>query len=163
MRIQIISALVSFGFLNSCVDREPKPASPPMSTVQEEIIREANTKLLAQDAVKKGEVTAVDLGRVFEMRATNQALLIDTRSGLFFKLGHIPGAVSLPKKSYEKVFPVLKPQIDAAVDGGKFLVLYCNGVKCPDARLVAKKLSDLGYSSSVYSGGWEEWKASGLD
>ena len=52
--------------------------------------------------------------------------------------------------------------LDDAVASGKVIVLYCQNVQCPDGYLVGKEMIEMGYSVSLYKGGWEEWKAMGF-
>ncbi len=111
----------------------------------------------------RGVITEVDLGRLFELRDDDKALLIDVRPASFYARRHIPGAISLPKKAYATEFPLKRPEIDTAVKGGKILVLYCADEDCPDGYAVAKLLAQEGYSSSLYKGGWREWKQAGLE
>lgn len=39
----------------------------------------------------------------------------------------------------------------------------CRNINDPDAYAVANKLIKLGYSVSIYKGGWEEWHQAGLE
>ena len=70
--------------------------------------------------------------------------------------------MNVPKKSFP--LSLLKEQaaIDAAVASGKVLVLYCQNVECPDGYSVGKEMVEMGYSVSLYKGGWEEWKQMGF-
>lgn len=111
----------------------------------------------------RGVITEVDLGRLFELRDDDKALLVDVRPASFYARRHIPGAISLPKKAYATEFPLKRPELDAAVKAGKVLVLYCADEDCPDGYAVAKLLAVEGYSSSLYKGGWREWKQAGLE
>lgn len=109
-----------------------------------------------------GQLTEVDLQRVFEMQGDGTMLLVDVRPPVFFRMGHIPGAISLSKRYFETSFPEKKGELDAAVESGKVIVLYCTNRQCRDGYLVGKELAKMGYSSSLYKGGWEEWQAAGL-
>ena len=110
----------------------------------------------------KGTVSQMDLGTLFELQGAGRAFVVDVRPAFFYNLDHIPGAINLPLKSYDKVFPEKKGDFDAAVSADKIIVLYCLDEDCPDGRSTARKLAKDGYSTSVYTGGWKEWKASGL-
>lgn len=133
----------------------------PDSARKKEISEASKPK--ASPKVKPGSITGVDVARVFTMRQNDQALLVDCRPPIFYKMGHINGSISLPKKKYDAVFPSVKAQLNAAKSSGKIIVLYCQNTECPDAYAVAKKLSPLGYSVSIYKGGWEEWKQAGFE
>lgn len=170
--------------LVSCADPEPivAPAPSPISVVppepkieakqvtkplvvKKEVVEEvpAPEVVPASPAVKKGEITSVDLPRLFDMRVNDSCLLIDVRPGLIHSIGHISGSISLPKKSFEAKYPKVKPQIDAALAAKQTVVLYCADVNCPDGYAVGKLLAEKGYSTSIYKGGWDEWKAAGVE
>ncbi len=124
-------------------------ASPPGDRAQEE-------------SVERGRIRRIQIGNLYQLREEGRVLLVDVRPAFFFKLGHIPGALSLPLKSFDAIFPGIRPQIDAARNAGSLVVLYCANEQCPDSLTTARKLSELGYSSVVYRGGWKEWKAAGF-
>ena len=43
------------------------------------------------------------------------------------------------------------------------IIVYCGGPKCPQSRMAAEKLVQLGYEDvRAYEGGLEEWKNAGL-
>jgi len=112
--------------------------------------------------IQPGEITGVEMGRVFTMQQTGQVLLVDCRPPIFYRLGHLDGAINLPLKSYDALINRRKQSLDAALAARQTIVLYCQNTECPDAYAVAKKLIPLGYSVSIYKGGWEEWKRAGL-
>ena len=112
------------------------------------------------------------------------ALILDARPELFHRLGHIPGALSLPRDDFEQGYMALKDCIIAllrngiidagakpdvpsenAMDNLAFglaknypLVLYCANDTCKDAELAREALAKLGYTRiSIYTGGWAEW------
>lgn len=112
--------------------------------------------------VQRGEITSVELDQVFTMIHENRILLLDSRPALYYRMGHIEEAVSLPLKKYDTAIESHRKLIEQALADNKVVVLYCQNVKCPDAYAVARKLAALGFSVSIYEGGWEEWRQSGL-
>jgi rhodanese-related sulfurtransferase len=173
MRLVILVGVVVLG---SCAD--PVPVVAPESIEVKDpavpkVVAEEGTAAVTKPVeikkevpvpvIKKGEITSVDIARLFEMRLAESCLLIDVRPGLIYFVGHISGSISLPKKSFEAKFPKVKPQIDAAVAAGQTIILYCADVNCPDGYAVAKILAEKGYSTSIYKGGWDEWKAADLE
>ncbi len=83
--------------------------------------------------------------------------LIDTRTREEYQEAHIPGAVSVPEKSFEE-FTSLLPS-----DKNALLVLYCNGVRCGKSRKAAKKAEAMGYKNIViYAEGFPVWEEKGL-
>lgn len=117
---------------------------------------------VVKPAVQPGQITGVTMGQLFTMNQAGRAYVVDCRPPIFYRLGHIDGAVNLPLKRYTEALPKQRSGLDAAVKAGKVIVLYCQNVDCPDAYALAKKLTPLGYSVSIYKGGWEEWRRVGL-
>jgi rhodanese-related sulfurtransferase len=158
--------LVLSGIWAGCESPAPEtPASatavsPPPATAQE-------TKPLEEKApapaVKAGEITSVDIEHLFLLKGEDKALVVDVRPNMFYLMGHIEGAISLPLKTYDASYPKKRGALEAALKAGKVLVLYCADVNCPDGYAVAKSLSAAGYPTSLYKGGWEVWKAAGLE
>ena len=112
--------------------------------------------------VTPGLITEVGLQQILELMEAGRVLLVDVRPSMFYAMGHMPGAISLPRKRYQAKYPKQKTVLDNAVAADQVIVLYCANVKCPDGYTVAKLLSARGYAVSLYKGGWEEWKATGF-
>ncbi len=84
-------------------------------------------------------------------------VLIDARPYLFFKRGHIPGAINLEKEYYIRDFSRHESELKAA--GDKQVVVYCSSAQCEDAAFVAGKLLGTGLKRVyVFPGGWQEWQ-----
>jgi len=87
-------------------------------------------------------------------------LVLDARPEIFHRLGHVPGAISLPRDDFERAFTALREKLEA--DKAQPLVLYCASSSCEDSELVKKSLMELGYTRvAVFKGGWSEWQAAG--
>lgn len=112
--------------------------------------------------VKAGRLTSIDLTTLFPMHQTGQVMMVDARTPIFYTLGHIDGAVSLPLKQRAVKIPALMDQFKSAQADGKAIVVYCANLKCPDALSLAKILVLNGLDVSVYEEGWQEWKSAGL-
>jgi rhodanese-related sulfurtransferase len=110
----------------------------------------------------RGEVSSVSLADLFALQQSGQVLLYDARPRFFYALGHIAGAISLPKADGVAQIEKREAEIKAALAAKKTIVVYCTNFACPDARTVAIQLSSFGYPSSTLSGGWESWKEAGL-
>ena len=177
MRMAAIGLAV-FGiivFTGSCTEITTAAATSPPAKSQKAAKsggREAISKPVSREQsaeeirsstkIQSGQITGVDMGQVFTMMQANRILLVDCRPPIFYRVGHIDGAINLPLKSYDKVIDGRKIKIQQALAEEKIIVLYCQNVKCPDAYAVAKKLALIGHSVSIYKGGWEEWKQAGL-
>ncbi len=82
-------------------------------------------------------------------------VLVDVREKYEWNEGYIPGAVHVPRG-------FLELQIEEAVpDKSKTVLLYCaGGVR---SLMAGKTLQDMGYENAIsMSGGYGQWKASGL-
>lgn len=166
-----IIVLLSSLALAACSDTPPSPV-PPVSS-GEQVVRKqsadqvetsvpAPKKPSAKPTVKLGQITGVEIGQLFTLQQAGKVHLIDVRPPLYFRLGHIDGAVNFPLIKYDARLAEQLPLIEQALASGKTVVLYCQNLNCPDAYKTAQKLVKLGHSVSVYKGGWEEWKKSGL-
>lgn len=153
----------------ACADPEP-PTAPPAApttpapaaapTARAEVKKPEPAA--PRPAVRPGKLTSIGIDRLFPLKQAGKVLVVDVRPPLYYRLGHIEGAGSLPLVKYDKTIAAKRPWLDAAVKGGKHIVLYCQNSHCPDAHKTALKLVKLGYDVSVYRGGWEEWKRAGF-
>ena len=110
----------------------------------------------------RGKVSSISFSEFFLLHESGQVLLYDARPGFFYSLGHIPGAINLPKDGCDAQIEKRASEIKASIAAKKTIVIYCTNLLCPDARAVAIHLAGYGYSSAVLSGGWETWKDSGM-
>lgn len=85
-------------------------------------------------------------------------LVLDARPEIFHRLGHVPGALSLPRDDFEKGYAALKNKLE--VDRSQPIAIYCSGTSCEDSGLLKKSLASLGYTNlALFEGGWGEWTA----
>ncbi|MES2659312.1 MAG: rhodanese-like domain-containing protein [Verrucomicrobiota bacterium] len=110
----------------------------------------------------RGKVSSISITDFFALQQTDQVLVYDARPAFFYHLGHIQGAISLPKENCDAAIMKREVEIKEALAAGKTIVVYCTNLLCPDARTVAIHLAGFGYSSSTLTGGWESWKEAGL-
>ncbi len=110
----------------------------------------------------RGKVSSISLTDFFALQQSGEVLIFDARPAFFYNLGHIPGAISLPKTDCDAQIVKREAEIKAAIAAGKPIVVYCTNLLCPDARTVASHLASFGYSSSTFGGGWDSWKESGM-
>lgn len=146
----------------SCAPGKTSATPDPQPAVRKEKPEPAPSKKPLLPASERGEVSSVSIDRLFELQQAGTALIYDARPSLFYNQGHIAGAINTPKSVIEDVIKVREPEFKAAKAAGRPIVVYCTGPLCSDARTVARHLASRGYSSSVYTGGWDEWKAAGL-
>ena len=82
---------------------------------------------------------------------TNDALLIDTRTNLAFRLGHIPGSVNIPTHLIEQMIGT-----GPSFPKDKRIVLVCPVGE--QAKPHAAALRDQGYDAYVLEGGIAKWR-----
>lgn len=145
--------------LSACADK-PAPAPTVANTKPA-----AETKSDYKKPVRmngRGEVTSISLEQFFELQQSGKALIFDARPTVFHAIGHIPGAISLPRINCDANIAKREEQIKSAIKEGRTIVVYCTNLACPDARTVANHISGFGYPASIFSGGWDTWKEAGM-
>ncbi len=110
----------------------------------------------------RGEVSSIGLEPFFALHQAGKAMVFDARPSFIHKLGHIPGAINLPKENCDTTIAAMEPSIRSALASGKTIVVYCSGFTCPDARTVARHFSGFGYPATIFSGGWSSWTEASL-
>lgn len=92
---------------------------------------------------------------------TKRGLVLDARPELFHRVGHVPGALALPRDDFDNYYR--QHQTSLEKDKSQVLVVYCSGGDCEDSELVETALRKLGYTRiSIFHGGWGEWTQAGL-
>ncbi len=156
----IVSAMIGFG-LNMV------RAKPLQWIYQDKAGRlgESVEKLKSAQHVQGGEVPAAGelerLGLVafLKLREDKTVMVLDARPAVFFELGHVPGALSLPRDNFEEAY--VRLGMNSAK--GRALVVYCASDTCEDAGVVRAALVRLGHAKiMIFHGGWSGWQAAGL-
>jgi len=111
---------------------------------------------------ERGIVSSISMEKLFELQGSQDILIYDARPSVLYREGHLPGAISMPKSICKDVIMEREAELVKAKAFKKPIIVYCSGRLCADAKAVANHLSLAGYSSSIYSGGWDEWKQAGL-
>lgn len=100
------------------------------------------------------EVGLEEAGRL----ADAGALLVDARPPDQYADGHIPGALSVPAEAVSGRLEAAR----ALCEGRDRVVVYCRGLDCDEAHLLARELRESGVEGvCVFAGGIEEWRAAG--
>jgi rhodanese-related sulfurtransferase len=106
----------------------------------------------------KGEVSLDEMKRI---SATRGAVILDARPEIFYRLGHIPSALSLPRDDFEKTYHALEPLLQSYRD--TVMIVYCAGQECEDSQMVGDALASLGYPHvRLFRGGWSDWEGGDL-
>ena len=106
----------------------------------------------------RGKLSSISLDDFFTLQQSGKALIYDARPAFFYHLGHVPGAISLPKNHCDESINAREAEIKAALAAGKTIIVYCTSFTCPDARTVAIHIAGFGYPAKIFSGGWEAWR-----
>jgi rhodanese-related sulfurtransferase len=111
-------------------------SKPPVKLSAEEKISLAEVEKLVALGPEKGKFS-----------------LYDSRPGMKFKEGTIPGAVSLPFPEFDKVAADRLP-----ADKGRLVIFFCSGVTCNMSPGSQKKAKALGYTNiKVFVEGMPAW------
>ncbi|QTN31277.1 rhodanese-like domain-containing protein [Akkermansiaceae bacterium] len=127
---------------------KPAPAAPENGTPVQTLAA----------PMQPGSVTRMPLGDLYQLVQSNAALIYDVRPAIYFRMGHIPGAVSWPKSKLAADLPANEARIRSANSANTPVVIYCTDFACPDAVSVANALAARGHRVSVLQGGYEAWK-----
>lgn len=104
--------------------------------------------LLSKNIVKPKKITQQEAKKI--MDTTKGWILLDVRTDMEYREGHIKGARLLPLQSIRKEKPKLLPNPDQPI------FTYCHsGARSAQA---AKKLAKLGYTDISNIGGIATWK-----
>ena len=80
-------------------------------------------------------------------------MIIDVRGLDDYGKGHIPGAVNLPKDSWDTFLGLAKDRVN---------IVYCYSEVCHLAAEAAKRFAEAGFSVMELEGGFDTWKAYNL-
>ncbi|MEO5915995.1 MAG: rhodanese-like domain-containing protein [Luteolibacter sp.] len=153
-----LSALAMLIGTSSCApSAHEAPAKPPVAAKETPAAPHKSVRMNG-----RGKITSISIPDFFTLQQSGKVLLYDARPAFFYHLGHIPGAISMPKSGCDAEIAKRESEIKASIASKTPIVVYCTNLLCPDARTVAIHLADNGYSSSTLTGGWESWKEAGL-
>jgi rhodanese-related sulfurtransferase len=104
-------------------------------------------------------IRLITLQEAEDLWAAWEAVFFDARPERPFREGHLPRARNLPEAASRNKFPADILELPRE----RTLVVYCEGGDCQSSLALAKSLHDEGFKDvRVMTGGWEEWKKSGL-
>jgi 3-mercaptopyruvate sulfurtransferase SseA len=111
--------------------------------------------------VNAGTISEISLEEFRELLLKDAPVVMDARPDAFYRRGHIPGALGLPRENFASHYQRLRETLERKK--AQRLVIYCQGDTCEDSTLVAQALASLGHSPiSLFTGGWTEWEKAGL-
>lgn len=101
----------------------------------------------------------LSLQGVFDRFERKTAIILDARKADEYQEGHIPGALNIYGEELERDAPKVLPYLS---DKNQEVIVYCHGGDCDLSLLVAKALSENGYSRvEIFGDGWPAWKKAG--
>ena len=103
-------------------------------------------------------VTDIDRDELKQkLNRPQKLILVEALPSESYERAHLPGAINLPPEQVRTLATELMPRKDFEV------IVYCAGPKCHTSGIVARELSEMGYSNvRRYVGGKEDWMAVGL-
>ena len=108
----------------------------------------------APEAHEQAEISTATLEELIESRVP--VTILDARTGKYDDGRRIPGAKGLGADSSEERIRTMLRSEDALI------VTYCSNLQCPASRMLAKRLTELGYKNILeYPHGIEGWAAAG--
>lgn len=114
----------------------------------------SSTSACGQKNVEEAEISTATLERL--IRSGTAATILDARSGKWDDGRRIPGAKALTASATAQQAATAIKSKDSLV------VTYCNSLKCPASRALAKRLGELGYSNVLeYPHGVAGWAKAG--
>ncbi|WP_283136458.1 rhodanese-like domain-containing protein [Rhizohabitans arisaemae] len=83
--------------------------------------------------------------------------LVEALPAMHYEQEHLPGALNLPHDEVDRLAPALLPDKQAEI------IVYCANSPCPNSRIAARRLAELGYARVYdYDAGKEDWVSAGL-
>lgn len=154
----IAMASLATGLVTNRSSSRPLPMvyQTPEQRLQAEL-----AQLIAAPAFRSLPVTIIDLGEFRTVVQSKSALILDARSSVYYRLGHVPGALNLARDNFAADYLRLRSKIDKSRDNQ--VIVYCSGGDCRDSKMVAQALMSLGFTNvAVFGGGWGQWTAAHL-
>lgn len=103
------------------------------------------------------QVPSIEFSNLNAALSSGDTIIIDARPAVFYELGHIPNAASLPLVNFEASFDRVNKEYN--LKKFKQIIVYCSDRDCDDSDKLAKKLQAKGLDNIVvYKGGWQEWE-----
>jgi rhodanese-related sulfurtransferase len=154
----LLTGCVATGIILNEMREKPLPLiyAPPEVQVNQAVETPGNGIMLP--IRKQGDVS---LEEMREISAGRAAIILDARPDIFYQVGHIPSALSLPRDDFENGYRALASLLQRHRE--QVLVVYCAGEDCPDSQTVGEALQHLGYPHvRLFRGGWGDWESDNL-
>jgi rhodanese-related sulfurtransferase len=125
------------------------------SAFKAEALGYTNVKVYAAgypDWIKNGGIGSVSAAFVRKQIEKAKMVTIDSRPARKFAKGHVPGALNIPDRSFDKMVDQLPTDKEVA------LTFYCGGYKCPLSFNSAAKARKMGFNNvKTFQAGYPAW------
>jgi len=92
--------------------------------------------------------------------AAGEYLIFDARSAAAFIEGHLPGAMSWPRRDAQQQLGAYLPLLAA----DQPILVYCSGAACDDSLQLAGVIREQGVERiAIFTGGYAAWTDAGLE
>lgn len=113
----------------------------------------------AQDKLARFGLRSVTVAETAAIVGRGDRIVLDARKLESYQQGHLPTAMPLPVSDFPNAFASVAGLLATFADP---ILVYCTGSDCDESVELAMKLRDIGYTNLVvFTGGFDEWKASG--
>ena len=95
------------------------------------------------------------------IRLFHNTIIFDARASSAYSKGRLPGAVSIPKDQFEKIYASIRNELEE--NQSQRIIIYCASDKCSDADDVYANLDFYGFTDMyILRGGWHAWREAGF-
>ncbi|KAA3619573.1 MAG: hypothetical protein DWQ05_02290 [Calditrichaeota bacterium] len=95
----------------------------------------------------------VQFNQVYQDYLNENTLLVDARSDIQFSYGTIGDAINIPHD-----IALLDSLVDLWNLRQQNLIIFCSGIHCDKADILATRLEKAGCENiKIYAGGWDDW------
>jgi len=157
----LAAASVGIGLLVN--ELRPEPLSLHYASARR-VIMEDNSAITAAgraDPVRLSFPSAdhlqpIDWQTFRALAESRRAIILDARPEKIFRVGHVPGALSMSRAEFATDYARLRASIEE--DKERPIAVYCTASDCEDSEWVGDALIQLGYRLVlIFKGGWAEW------
>ncbi len=154
--------LLTACLLGGIIINEIRPAPLPLVySSRKARVNHAVEKLTSEPTAPVAPEGDVRLDEMRQISAQHAALILDARPEIFYRVGHIPSALSLPRDDFENQYRAMEPALRRHRD--QTVIVYCSSRDCEDSQLVGDALAHLGYVHvRLFRGGWSDWENGNL-
>ena len=111
----------------------------------------------------RGEVSSISLEQFFLLHQSGKALIFDARPAFFYNLGHIPGAINLPKNNCDEQIASTRSRRSkppSPQEKPSSSIAPASPARTPGPSPCTSPASAI--PPAIFSGGWDAWKDAGM-